>query len=362
MKTKTFLGADSTQAMRKVKQALGDDVTLLSCRRVKDGVEIVVGVDAQPEPSAAYSPSPRQQLRQELDQTQRDLRHFARNTDWASESAKNPSNRKLVEFLKALDIEPRIGAALLRQIPADERLEVQQEMLHSMLRRALRTLPVPREGVTALVGPAGAGKTSSIAKIAADFVRRGRSDDIALITTDTTRIAAEEQLRIYGNIFQIPVHAAANANEASHLIDMLSNKRYLLIDTEGVGIRDNGGLDRLQSLFAALPDMDVFLTLPADRDQHTQWEITQRFRRALPINGIVATNLDQCVRMGALMSVLIQSRLPAVWLSDGTRIPGNLKAADSKWIISEAIRLAREFKRSLPMGEPGIGGYREAVA
>nr|WP_246386521.1 AAA family ATPase [Litorivivens lipolytica] len=231
-----------------------------------------------------------------------------------------------------------------------------------MLRRALRTLPVPREGVTALVGPAGAGKTSSIAKITADFVRNGKADDIALITTDTTRIAAEEQLRIYGNIFRVPVHAASNAHEAAHLINMLSNKRYLLIDTEGVGIRDTAGLERLQSLFGALPDMDVFLTLPADRDQHTQWEITQRFRQALPLNGIVATNLDQCVRLGALMSVLIQSRLPAVWFSDGTRIPGNLKAAESKWIIAEAIRLAREFKRSQPMGDSDFGSRREAVA
>lgn len=359
MKTRTFIGTDSTQAMRKVKEALGDDVTLLSCRRVNNGVEIIVGVEAEAAPT--YQ-SPRQQLRKELHQTQQDLNHFARTTEWASERAKNPSNRKLVEFLKALDIEPRIAAALLRQIPQDERMEVQQEMLHSMLRGALRTLPVPREGVTALVGPAGAGKTSSIAKITADFVRNGRADDIALITTDTTRIAAEEQLRIYGNIFRVPVHAASNAHEAANLITMLSNKRFLLVDTEGVGIRDTAGIERLQGLFGALPDMDVFLTLPADRDQHTQWEITQRFRQALPLNGIVATNLDQCVRLGALMSVMVQSRLPAVWLSDGAHIPGNLKPADSKWMIAEAIRLAREFKRSQTIGEADFGSRREAVA
>lgn len=354
MKVHTFLGADSTQAMRKVKEALGNDVALLSCRRVNDGVELVVGVEnavqnpTTPRPalvsSANTNDAARQRLQKELARARAGMEEVSRGSEWVSERAKNPSGRPVLTFLKTLDIEPRIASALLKRLPEDVLPELQQELVHGLLRKAIKILPTPAEGVTALVGPPGAGKTTTIAKIAADFVRRGRREDIALITTDTQRIAAEEQLRIYGNIFQVSVHAAATASEAAELVRMLNHKKYLLIDTAGIGIRDDRGLLQLRELFSVLPDIDVFLTLPADREHHVQREIVERFGQ-LPLNGVIATNLDQAVRLGALLSVLVQSRLPAVWYSDGPRVPEDIKRADAQSLIAEAWRLGREFAR-----------------
>ena len=354
MKVHTFKGADSTQAMRKVKEALGNDVALLSCRRVNDGVELVVGVETPvvkqttPKPalatSATTNDAARQRLQKELAKARAGMEEVARGSQWVSERAKNPSGRSVLDFMKTLDLEPRIAAALLKRVPDDASPELQQELVHGLLRKAIRTLPIPAEGVTALVGPPGAGKTTMIAKIAADFVRRGKREDIALITTDTQRIAAEEQLRIYGNIFQIPVHAAATASEAAELIRMLNHKKYVLIDTAGIGIRDERGLVQLRDLFSVLPDMDVFLTLPADREHHVQREIVDRFRQ-LPVNGVIATNLDQALRLGALLSVLVQSRLPAVWVSNGPKVPDDIKRADAQSLVAEAWHLGREFKR-----------------
>lgn len=369
MKVHTFLGADSTQAMRKVKDALGNDVTLLSCRRVNDGVELVVGVEspvqaqarAVKKPSLVASSVPhsndaaRQRLQSELSKAREGLEQVARGNEWISERAKNPSGRPAIDFLKTLDLEPRIASALIKRLPENNNPALQQELMHSLLRKAVRTMPPPAEGVTALVGPAGAGKTTTIAKIAADFVRRGHRNDIALITTDTQRIAAEEQLRIYGNIFQIPVHAAASASEAADLIAMLEHKKFLLVDTAGIGIRDDRGLGQLQDLFAVLPDIDIFLTLPADREHHVLQEIAQLFQQ-LPLNGVVVTQIDQAVRLGALISVLIQRRLPAVWLGNGPRVPDDLKSADAKFIIAEASRLGRDFHRR-QAGDAQRGGY-----
>ncbi|WP_372765425.1 flagellar biosynthesis protein FlhF [Litorivivens sp.] len=371
MKVHTFIGADSTQAMRKVKESLGNDVTLLSCRRVNDGVELVVGVEAVATAPAQprlvvpthqqNSDDARRRLQGELAKTRTGLEQTARGTQWISESAKNPSGRQAIEFLKTLDIEPHIASALIKRLPENETGELQQELMHSLLRKAIRTLPTPGEGVTALVGPPGAGKTTTIAKIAADFVRRGYRNDIALITTDTHRIAAEEQLRIYGNIFQVPVHAASTATEAAELIKMLNHKKYLLIDTAGVGIRDDRGLAQLHDLFAVLPDIDVFLTLPADREHHVQREIVERFRQ-MPLNGVVATNLDQAVRLGALLSVLIQSRLPAVWYSDGPRVPEDIQCAEAKALISHAWRLGRDFNRRKPSDDREVYDRTGVVA
>lgn len=361
MKFMTFFGADSSQAMRRVSEELGDDASILSCRRVEGGVELIVSVEGETVAKTAAKPAPAAPeraalrtassqseelllLKRELQASRRTLEREMKHHDWAAESAKNPSQAIALQICEALDIDPRIAAALARKVPATESSEVQREMLRSLLRRQIRTLPAPREGVTALVGPPGAGKTSAIAKIAADFIRSGRRDDIALVTTDNTRIAAQEQLRVYGDIFQIPVHSASTANEAARILQVLGNKQFVLFDTAGISFRDTDGLDNLNSLIASLPDIDVLLTLPADREAYVLEEIVEAYSQ-LPITGVIATHLDETVRIGGLISLLIKKRLPTVWLSDGAQVPGNLKLATAADLVNRAFLLAREFKK-----------------
>ena len=363
MKFMTFFGTDSSQAMRRVSEELGDDASILSCRRVDGGVELIVSMEGEIPANAAQSPArtakaaPRpalhtassqseelRQLKRELGVSRRQLEREMNSHDWAVENAKNPSQAIALQICEALDIDPRLAAALAKKIPGSESSEVQREMLRSLLRRQLRILPTPREGVTALVGPPGAGKTSTIAKIAAEFVRTGRRDDIALVTTDNTRIAAQEQLRVYGDIFQIPVHTANTADEAARVLQILGNKQYVLLDTAGIGFRDSEGLDNLNSLIASLPDIDVLLTLPADREAFVLEEIIEAYSQ-LPITGAIATHLDEAVRIGGLISMLIKKRLPTVWVSDGPQVPGDLAPAVAADIVNRAFLLAREFKK-----------------
>lgn len=371
MRFVTYFGTDSSQAMRRVSEELGDEASILSCRRVEGGVELIVSVEGdgpQNTSSAAFKAVPGQkpasqvsprasrletaasqshdllQLKRGLHESRSTLERGMKEQHWLIESAKNPSQGIALQICDALDIDPRLAAALANKIPAGEPSEVQREMLRSLLRRQLKVLPTPREGVTALVGPPGAGKTSTIAKIAAEFIRTGRRDGIALITTDNTRIAAQEQLRVYGDIFQIPVHAANSAHEAARLLEILGSKQYVLLDTAGIGFRDHEGLDNLDSLIASLPDLDVFLTLPADREAYVLDEIIEAYSQ-LPITGVIATHLDEAVRIGGLISMLIKRRLPSVWLSDGAKVPGDLKAASAADLVNRAFLLAREFKK-----------------
>lgn len=362
MKFMTFFGADSSQAMRRVSEELGDDASIMSCRRVDGGVELIVSVEEnairQPPDGDKASKSAEGrpalhtvrsqseellQLKRELHRSRQTLEREMKDHDWAIEGAKKPSSIPL-QICEALDIDPRIAGALTNRIPANESPQVQREMLRSLLRRQLKTLPTPREGVTALVGPPGSGKTSTIAKIAADFIRTGRRDDIALVTTDNTRIAAQEQLRVYGDVFQIPVHYANNADDAARILKILGNKQYILLDTAGIGFRDHEGLDNLSSLIASLPDIDVLLTLPADREAFVLEEIIDAYSQ-LPITGVVATHMDEAVRIGGLISLLIRKRLPTVWISDGGQVPGNLTAATPSDLINRTFALAREFKK-----------------
>ncbi len=353
MKYMTFFGTDSSQAMRRVTDELGSNASILSCRRVEGGVELIVTVE---ETQAAAAPTERVlrpvseqseellQLKQELHHSRQTLEREMHKRHWAAENAKNPSQKIPMQICQALDIEASLASSLMRNIPEDEPPEIQREKTRSILRRQLRTLPTPREGVTALVGPPGAGKTSTIAKIAADYIRSGRREEIALVTSDTTRIAAQEQLRVYGDIFQITVHSANSADEVARLLEILGNKQFVLLDTAGIGFRDQDGLAALQSLIASLPDIDVFLTLPADREAYVLEEIIDSYSQ-LPITGAIATHLDEAVRIGGLLSVLIKHRLPSVWLCDGDKVPGNIAPATAEALVASAYQMAREFKK-----------------
>lgn len=355
MKVVNILAADSSQALRKVSEEFGPDASILACRRVEDGVELVVALEesaAQPRParseqpnlSTAFAqPEALRDFKRELAHSRQLLERGMKSQGWAIEGARNPSKRGALQICQALDIAPDIATALCRAISPDESIEVQRDLLRSLLRRQIRTLPPPTAGITALVGPTGAGKTSTIAKIAASYVKAGRADDIALVTLDTLRIGAQEQLRVYGDIFRLPVHNAGNTDEAARLFDLLSDKALILLDTTGVGFRDKQGLESLSSLFASLPDMDVLLALPADREHHVMEEIVGAYAE-LPLLGLVPTHLDEAVRMGGLLSTMIRHRLPVVWYCDGSAVPGHLRVADSTALVTKAFGMAREFK------------------
>ena len=377
MKVVNILAADSSQALRRVSEEFGPDASILACRRVEGGVELVVSVEesatapARPErpilSQAFTQPEVLRDFKRELARSRQLLERGMKSQGWAIAGARNPSRRGALQICQALDIAPDIAAALCRTIPVEESIEVQRGLLRDALRRQIRTLPPPTAGITALVGPTGAGKTSTIAKIAASFVKAGRADDIALVTLDTLRIGAQEQLRVYGDIFRLPVHNAANTDEAARLLDLLADKPLILLDTTGIGFRDREGLQSLGSLFASLPDMDVLLALPADREHHVLEEIVGAYVE-LPLTGLVPTHLDEAVRIGGLLSTMIRRRLPVVWYCDGSAVPGHLRVADPTALVTKAFAMAREFKtrqRSAaqsPRPEQSIDGARERLA
>ncbi len=192
-------------------------------------------------------------------------------------------------------------------------------------------------GLVALIGPTGVGKTTTIAKLAARYNLRHGPRRVALITTDSYRIGAFEQLSTFGMIMDAPVRLVSNAQELRDAIAGFSDKSLVLIDTAGMSQRDL----RLSQQFALLKDTSHirnYLVLAANALHSVLQETATAFGR-VPLSGAIITKVDETTRLGAALSVVHEKGLPLAYISNGQRVPEDLQAAR----INALIRLGEEF-------------------
>jgi flagellar biosynthesis protein FlhF len=218
-----------------------------------------------------------------------------------------------------------------------------RELLFALARRlsVMREDPLDQGGVFALVGPTGVGKTTTIAKLAARHcVRHGR-DSLALITTDFLRIGAHRQLEAFAAILGVPVRTADSPERLARLLAEMGDRRLVLIDTAGNAAHDSAITGALKALETGAK-LKRFLALAANTQATFMSDAVRAFG-GRDLSGIVLTKLDETSALGAAISVLVESKLPAVWLSDGQRVPEDLKLA----------RVAELLKRATAVDESG---------
>jgi flagellar biosynthesis protein FlhF len=396
MNVKKYRAADSDQAMRMIRLAHGVDVAILDCYSVPGGVEVVVSLDDLPDSNPApasfsaqlntltgkrdsapagvddfdsplirsreqvaarqaaetEAPAPRLAwsqdeelltMKRELAAMKSMLLDQLKGQDWQQADQRAPQQRGLNRFMAAMDIDPELAKRLAAEIPEAEDERLQREMFKALLTAKTPIMAPPQSGAICLVGPQGSGKTTSIAKLAAQYVMRHGRKDIAVLTTDMARVGAQEQLCAYGRILQIPIHTVVSVSEAIKTFRMLQSKSLVLVDTAGISFRDKAGLKEQENLLAGMPGLQVFLSLPADVESYVQSEIIDAYAGLSPL-GAVITRIDESMRLGAVLSNLILHRLPAVWCTNGPRVPQNLSPADAGKLVNMAVKMARAFE------------------
>lgn len=196
---------------------------------------------------------------------------------------------------------------------------------------------VRQGGVVAFVGPTGVGKTTTVAKLAARFAAYHGSDQVALITTDHYRIGAYEQLATYGKIMGCPVKQAHDFNELEQILYQFRNRKLVLIDTAGMGQRDQRLFQQLDSLAAnsRLP-IRSYLVMSATGQRRVLEDAVKQFTR-IPLSGAVLTKLDESISLAPALSVLIQSGLPLSYVTDGQRVPEDMQVADTLSLAKRAL-------------------------
>lgn len=200
--------------------------------------------------------------------------------------------------------------------------------------------PDGRPRTIALIGPTGVGKTTTVAKLAATYkLRQGRK--VGLVTADTYRIAAVEQLRTYANIIGLPLRVAATPAEMSSACAALSDCDCVLIDTAGRSPHDTERLDELRAFLAAARPHETHLVLSSTSSEACLLGAAGKFASAKP-DRVIFTKLDEAVNFGVLINVARRVDAKVSWLTTGQEVPDTIEASRperiARLILDGAVR------------------------
>ncbi len=377
MEIKTFRAKTMQQALNLVRSELGAEATVLHTRELNTGLigrflrgrqyEIAASIDMAPPihatPSLAVSPeqiATTATLEQPLDVDYRARYrdHFHRQAEQGPsheehnelhalaeqlrERSHQTPNRHLPEAIFQVytdmiesDIEERVAQELVERLRNGTKIDVkdptsvQAELVRMLADELTVAGPIeasPGQGrVVALVGPTGVGKTTTIAKLAANY-RLRENKRVGLITVDTYRIAAVEQLRTYADIIDLPMEIVSTPREMREAITRMSDLDLILMDTAGRSPRDEIKIQELKSMLAEAEPDEVHLVLSAVGGTRSLTTTAERFA-TVGTTALLITKLDESTALGNLLSVTRNCGLPLSYLTDGQNVPDDIQVA-----------------------------------
>jgi flagellar biosynthesis protein FlhF len=273
----------------------------------------------------------------ELRSLRRLLEQQLATLSWNDFSRREPERVRVVDELQLLGVARATAMRLMERFPLPPERSWGTADVAAWLATELGTaaLPGPAGGVVALVGPAGAGKSTMLAKLAVREVLQHGATGLALVSADTARLGAAEQTRALGRLLGVSTHSIVDGDELAALWPVLQRKRLVLIDTGGVANRDAEALQQLRQILAVIPATRAVLVLPASAQDAVLRDCIGNWRNCTGLCAAL-TRLDETVVMGAAVAELIEAGIPLCALSDGARIPEDLAAADT---VSVSARL-----------------------
>lgn len=377
MKIKRFVAQDMRQALRMVREALGDDAVILSNKSVEGGIEITAAVDlvddvtpdtvdqripnsqnATGEGASSNDVSnrndgdPLADMRREMQGLRRWMQAELSGLSWYDLGQRAPHSQELLGRLMSLGLAPELARRLSERVADIEDLQHAWRKALFILAGELRIAQndvLDHGGVVALVGPTGVGKTTTIAKLAAKFALCHGHRSVALITTDNFRIGARDQLQTYGRILNVPVRPATNADEMDDALNLLGDRRLILIDTAGMAAAHERVADQCDILRAAGRGLTTLLTLSATTENTAVQRALRLFADFSP-DACVLTKLDEAASLGGLISALVQADLPIAFATDGQRVPEDLHVARAHPLVTRAAELLQENPNELDPG------------
>ena len=295
-------------------------------------------------------------LKSEMHSIKELLEHQVSELMWQDMERKSPIKAMMVSKLKDMGLSNHVSEHLTHFLSDDVRQENAWPQMLDSLKQQLDTTSneiITRGGVYSLVGPTGVGKTTTIAKLAARYAQIHGADTVGLISTDSFRIGALEQLATYAKILGCPLKQAKNTEELSEAIYQLRNKKLVLIDTAGMSQRDLKLTERLNHLLTkSRVRIKNYLVLSATSQMSVLQESVQHFK-TIPLSGCIFTKIDESLSLGELMSVAIHNRLPIGYLTNGQRVPEDIRVANSEKIVQKANQLY-ELKQKVRNKNNGV--------
>lgn len=281
-------------------------------------------------------------MKEEMTSIRRLLEHQVSGLMWQEVERREPLRAMLIKRLERMGVSSDLADQLACYIPEDT---PPTKAWKALLGLVSDQIPISKQdilkrgGVVALLGPTGVGKTTTVAKLAARAAMEWGADNVALVTTDTYRIGAHEQLAIYGRIMGCAVKVAKDSKELADVIYQLRNRRLILVDTAGMGQRDVRLSEQLDTLMHESGEMiHSYLVLPATAQRKVLQETIDHFKR-IPLSGCIMTKLDESLSLGEFVSVVVQNALPVAYIANGQRVPEDIVIAQPKYMVAKANEL-----------------------
>lgn len=386
MVVRKFYADSAREALRLVREALGPNAMILSNRRTAAGVEIMAVSEAEVASVTAgtamraMTAAPVSQRRAVEQEASASPAPAA-----AGASAADPAGYNLVQevrFLRSM-LEGQLAAFAWHDLAEREpaKIEVLRRLLAAGFSagsargwvdriapgldssRALRLVkmrlqqqlpvvpagqtPVELGGVYALVGPTGVGKTTTVAKIAAECTLKLGAQRVALVTIDSYRIGAVDQLRIYGKILGAPMFAIKTEADLALTLAELRGRHLVLIDTVGMSQRDRRITDQIALLAGNGARVKRLLLLSAVAQSNVLDDVVKAYR-GRELAGCILTKVDETLTLGGALDVLLRHKLLLHYVTNGQRVPEDLHRPNAFYLVERAFRAALEAEPQGP--------------
>ncbi len=376
MNVKKFFASTSRQALQLVRQGLGPDALILSSRAVDSGVEFLAVAPGDLPPQAAMAQAaPRERqgkvagparsappaapvpvapaataaedsgsrsLAREIKSMRGLLEEQFVYQAWDTAQRREPGKTRVLRDLLHAGFSATLARQFLAKMPPVLEAEQRLGWVKAVLGHNLRIADgadeiVERGGAYALVGPTGVGKTTTVAKIAARCVVRYGAERLALLTTDSYRIGAHEQLRIYGKLLGVRVIAVKDASDLQFVLEDLRGKHLVLIDTVGMSQRDQMVAEQLELLSTSGTEVRRLLLLNATGNGETLDDVVRVYRGG-GVHGCIITKIDEAVGIATALDIAIRHQLSLHYVTDGQRVPEDLHLPDKEYLLARALR------------------------
>jgi flagellar biosynthesis protein FlhF len=374
MKMQKYTAPDMRSALRKVRSEHGPDALILWTRRTAGVVELTVATDPEAVANAeiltqakraagadtvaipvrsvsrpvAVPPAiipPAVAGSAAIDSELKSLRHLLETQlaalAWNDLTRRAPVKASLMREFASLGLDRELGAELLESVTSDDELDRARQQALAAFSGRLLTIDdrwTTRGGVLSLVGSPGSGKSSAVAGIAARWVLRNGPNGAVMVSAGDPRFGAFEQLARLGRLLGIPTYQVEEIEALPALLTRLGEQRLVLVDTGATGSRsDDPSVEERN--FATLRSIgSIAAVLPATLQATAARQIAARYAR-LGVTACIATRLDEAASLGGLLSAVISAALPLVYVTDGTRLPDDLRPARSDELVALAVAL-----------------------
>jgi flagellar biosynthesis protein FlhF len=365
MKQRKFRGTTSHAVLQQVRTELGADALIVSNRTTADGIEVIaLPGDEMASLLRSASDDGRMPLRDkpaaesqvwkrmmtELLALRSTLEERFAQMASADALRRQPQRAGLMRDLLLGGYSAAVAREITRHLPDGCSAAQARQWLVRVVAKNLNCANpaddiIVRGGIYALIGPTGVGKTTTAAKLAARCAVRHGAGQVALLTTDNYRIGAQDQLRIYARILGIPVYPIGDQYDLGRVLESLRDRHLVLIDTIGMGQRDERVAE--QALLLAQPEIHRILLLNAAAHAETLDETVTAYgggahdQPGNGLSGCIISKLDEAVRPGAALDVIIRHRLLLHFVSNGQRVPEDLHAADAGYLAHRSLSVKK---------------------